>query len=214
MYVTNEFIIPFIKTFGSITFFKQERHSYLLNHFQQTFPDRSTINSKVIFSFYTQFLLTLYRRYYTLVQQLISVNIMQCCLKFTVYEISILAKQPPNWDNTTVNQLIRLIDVTIDYLSTNNLPGILLAVNYRRAFDSVCNDFIIWAFQRFGFGESFWRWVKVLTANTESCINYMGWLSEPISVESGSRRRVSILSNGLHSRPRAAGIENKIDPYH
>ena len=101
------------------------------------------------------------------------------------------------------------------FLNTNNLPGILLAVDYRRAFESVSKDFINWAFQRFGFGQSFFRWVRVLTANTESCINCMGWLSEPIRVESGINLvRVSILSNGLHSRPRAAGIENKIDPYH
>ena len=46
-------------------------------------------------------------------------------------------------------------------------------------------NFINWTFKRFGFGESFCKWLKVLTVNTESRINYMGWLSEPIKVESG-----------------------------
>ena len=87
-----------------------------------------------------------------------------------------------------VSTLLKLIDDTMDYLNTSNLPGILFAVDYLWALNSVFKDFINWEFQRFGLGKSFCRWVKVLTANTESSINYMGWLSEPISVESGIRQ--------------------------
>ena len=104
IYLTNEFIIPFIKTFGSVTIFNNRGIATFYTTFQQTFPDRSTINSKVTFPFYTQFLLlTLHRIYYTLIQQIISVNIMHFFLKFTVSGIFIRAKKPPNWDNSTVN---------------------------------------------------------------------------------------------------------------
>ena len=48
------------------------------------------------------------------------------------------------------------------------------------------------------------RWVKVLIVNTESCIKYVGWLPEPIKVESGIG-----LGIGLHSRPRTDGTQNK-----
>jgi hypothetical protein len=87
-----------------------------------------------------------------------------------------------------VSTMIRLIDDTIEMMNSTNKPGILLAVDYKRAFDSISKDFIIWAFKRFGFGDYFVRWIQVLTANTESCINYLGWLSESFPVNSGIRQ--------------------------
>jgi len=87
-----------------------------------------------------------------------------------------------------VSTMIRLIDDTVETMNLLNKPGILLAVDYRRAFDSISKDFIIWAFKRFGFGEYFVRWVHVLTTGTESCINYLGWLSESFPVDSGIRQ--------------------------
>jgi hypothetical protein len=55
--------------------------------------------------------------------------------------------------------MIRLIDDTIEMMNSTNKPGILLAVDYKRAFDSISKDFIIWAFKRFGFGDYFVRWI-------------------------------------------------------
>ena len=75
------------------------------------------------------------------------------------------------------SNMIRLIDDTIEYMNNANKPGILLALDYTRAFDSISKEYMIWAFEKFGFGQKFIRWVKVLTNNTESCINYMGWIS-------------------------------------
>ena len=84
--------------------------------------------------------------------------------------------------------IIRLIDDTIDYMNNTNQPGIILALDYSRAFDSISKDFIVWSFKKFGFGENFVKWVKVINSNTESCINYCGWLSEGFTVETGIRQ--------------------------
>lgn len=84
--------------------------------------------------------------------------------------------------------IIRLIDDVIDYMNNENKPGIILALDYSRAFDSISKDFIIWSFKKFGFGNNFTNWVKVINANTESCINYNGWISETFAVETGIRQ--------------------------
>ena len=84
--------------------------------------------------------------------------------------------------------IIRLIDDITDYIENENKPGVLLALDYSRAFDSISKDFIIWSFRKFGFGEKFIKWVEVLTKNTESCINYNGWISNTFSVETGIRQ--------------------------
>lgn len=84
--------------------------------------------------------------------------------------------------------VIRLIDDVIDYMNDTNKPGILLALDYSRAFDSISKDYILWSFKKFGFGDNFINWVKVITAKTESCINYCGWISEEFPVDSGIRQ--------------------------
>ena len=62
------------------------------------------------------------------------------------------------------------------------------ALDYKAAFDTMSKEYIVWAFKRFNFGENFVKWVDVLMKNTESCINYMAWLSQSIEVSSGIRQ--------------------------
>ena len=87
-----------------------------------------------------------------------------------------------------VSNTIRTIDDVITYLNTKNRSGILLAVDFRAAFDSISKEYITWAFKQFGFGPSFIRWVEVLMNQTKSSINYMGWISESIEMDSGIRQ--------------------------
>ena len=84
--------------------------------------------------------------------------------------------------------MIRLIDDTINYLDKSERPGLLLAFDYKAAFDTVSKEYIVWGIQAFQFWENFVKWLEVLMRNTESCINYMGWLSQSIEVSSGIRQ--------------------------
>ena len=87
-----------------------------------------------------------------------------------------------------ISTLIRLIDDTINYLDVTQKPGILIALDYKAAFDTISKEYIAWSFKRFNFGKDFVRWVEVIMKNTNSCINYMGWLSESIEINSGIRQ--------------------------
>ena len=62
------------------------------------------------------------------------------------------------------------------------------ALDYKAAFDTMSKEYIVWAFKRFNFGENFVKWVDVLMKNTESCINYIAWISQSIEVSSGIRQ--------------------------
>lgn len=122
-----------------------------------------------------------------------------------------------------VNTAIRLIDDTIDYLNITRKPGILLALDYKAAFDTISKEFIVWSFKRFNFGDKFIKWVEVLMKNTESCISYMGWLTESFSVKSGIRQgcpfspmafilALELLALRIRSDPSVKGIPLPTQP--
>ena len=66
--------------------------------------------------------------------------------------------------------------------------GALLALDYKKAFDSINKQFLVKTFNIFGFGEYFINCVDVLTSNTLSCISHSGWLSDYFEVNSGIRQ--------------------------
>ena len=61
-------------------------------------------------------------------------------------------------------------------------PGLLVTTDY---FDCISKDFMINAFQKFGFVVDFVKWVCVLMKDTKSCVSYCRWLSGFFAVESG-----------------------------
>ena len=62
-----------------------------------------------------------------------------------------------------VSTIIRTIDDAINYLNKTGKGGYLLALDYSKAFDSLSKTFLSHAFERFGFGTDFRKWVDVLT---------------------------------------------------
>ena len=87
-----------------------------------------------------------------------------------------------------ISTLLRLIDDVIDLHNTNNQAGLIVAIDPRVAFDSISKDYMFYAFDKFGFGEKFVRWVKVLFTNSENSINYLGWISGSFKLHSGIRQ--------------------------
>ena len=87
-----------------------------------------------------------------------------------------------------ISTVLRTIDDTINYLNHTGKAGYLLALDYRKAFDSLSKSYLLHVFDVFGFGPDFQRWVHILTNNSQSCINHGGWLSEPFDVNCGIRQ--------------------------
>ena len=87
-----------------------------------------------------------------------------------------------------VSANLRLIDDVIEYSRIKKQSGILLALDFSKAFDSISKEFMIIALKKFGFGKDFIRWTRVLMTNTRSRIGYNGWMSEDFDVLCGIRQ--------------------------
>ena len=49
-----------------------------------------------------------------------------------------------------------------NYAKVNNLPGIMLMIDFEKAFDSVDFRFLTATLEMFGFGEYFVNWIKII----------------------------------------------------
>ena len=116
-----------------------------------------------------------------------------------------------------ISTIIRLIDDVIEYIRVNNKSGVIVALDYSKAFDSINKKFLIETFNLAGFGPDFIQLVKTITNGTESCINYFGWLSEFFPVECGIRQGcpfsplafilgVELLAHKIRQAPNITGI--------
>ena len=62
-----------------------------------------------------------------------------------------------------------IIDI-MDYTKSQNIPGIILFIDFEKAFDSLDWDFMIKSLDAFGFGPSLKRWVETFYKNISSCV--------------------------------------------
>ena len=87
-----------------------------------------------------------------------------------------------------IASILRTTDDVINYLGNKNLPGILVGIDFAKAFDTISKTFIQNSLKHYGFGENFNKWIGTLLNETVSCINHYGWISEPFKVERGIRQ--------------------------
>ena len=69
-----------------------------------------------------------------------------------------------------IGENIRLIDSVICYAKENNIPGLLLFLDFEKAFDTIEWPFIRKTFQHFGFGSSILKWLNLFYCCPESCV--------------------------------------------
>ena len=87
-----------------------------------------------------------------------------------------------------IGENIRLIDATINYTIFKNIPGLLLFLDFEKAFYIVEWSFIQKTFRQFNFGSTIINWIKISYNSTESCILNNGWSSDFFKLERGVRQ--------------------------
>ena len=100
--------------------------------------------------------------------------------------------------------------------------GLLLLIDFHKAFDSVSFKYIDKCLQFFGFGNNFKKWINILLHNFKACINHAGNISEFFEVSRGCRQgdpiaaalfvlSIEILCIKLRSSSNVTGfkVENK-----
>ena len=87
-----------------------------------------------------------------------------------------------------IGENIRTLYDLIAHTEKNNIPGLLLLIDFEKAFDSVAWSFIHKVLDFFNFGEQFKRWISVFYKNTKSCVTVNGHLSSWFKLERGCRQ--------------------------
>ena len=107
---------------------------------------------------------------------------------------------------------IRQIQDIIDYAEEGNLEGVLLFLDYQKAFDSIEWNFMNLALEKFGFGHNFINSVKMLYKNANNSIINNGWVSNSFSVSRGIRQGcpISALLYILSAEIMAENIRNNM----
>ena len=87
-----------------------------------------------------------------------------------------------------IGENIRLIYDLLHYTEKENIPGLIMLVDFEKAFDSVSWSFIYRVLDFLNFGNNFKKWIKLFNTNIVASVNQCGFLSESFPIERGCRQ--------------------------
>ena len=87
-----------------------------------------------------------------------------------------------------IGECVRNTYDILEYAKNKRRAGLLLLIDFEKAFDSISHSFIIKCLHFFGFGLSFIKWINVILNDLSSCINHCGNISDRFKVERSCRQ--------------------------
>ena len=87
-----------------------------------------------------------------------------------------------------VGENIRTVHDVITYLHERNLSGMLLLIDFEKAFDTVKWSAIDKTLSFFNFGQSFRNWIKIIYHNVQSAVLNNGYISKFFEPTKGVRQ--------------------------
>ena len=87
-----------------------------------------------------------------------------------------------------IGENIRLIEDVMEYTKVHNIPGILIALDFKKAFDSLEWGYIMNTLDAFNFGTSIKRWISTFYSNIESAVINNGFLTNWFKPSRGVRQ--------------------------
>ena len=87
-----------------------------------------------------------------------------------------------------IGESIRTCYDTLDYAKSNNKPGLLLLVDFEKAFDSISFKFIEKCLTFFDFPPDLIKWVNLLLLDFQASINHCGNISPRFNISRGCRQ--------------------------
>ena len=128
-----------------------------------------------------------------------------------------------------IGENIRFIIDAMEYTKAHNIPGILVSLDFRKAFDSLEWPFIMRTLDAFNFGTSIKKWISTFYTNIESAALNNGFLTKWFRPSRGVRQgcplspylfilSAEIMANKLRQEPSIKGIkilgnEQKLSQY-
>ncbi|WP_419593383.1 reverse transcriptase domain-containing protein, partial [Thiolapillus sp.] len=87
-----------------------------------------------------------------------------------------------------ISENTRLLYDVIHYTEKRNVSGLLLLIDFEKAFDSVSWSFIKKTLNFLKFGPDIKKWIDIFYKNTKSCVIVNGQVSTWFSIERGCRQ--------------------------
>ena len=87
-----------------------------------------------------------------------------------------------------IGENIRLIYDILFETKKQDIPGMILSVDFEKAFDTVSWKFIEKVLDYFNFGPSIISWIKLFQNGSESCIIQNGFMSDFLRLKRGCRQ--------------------------
>ena len=93
-----------------------------------------------------------------------------------------------------IGEAIRTTYDIIEHAKNKKLAGLLLTIDFEKAYDSVSFNFIIKCLKFFNFSNDLIRWVSILLNNFKCVVNHCGNISERFDIGRGCRQGDPIAS--------------------
>ena len=87
-----------------------------------------------------------------------------------------------------IGENIRLVDATTKYPAAKNIPGLLLSLDFEKAFDTLEWSSIQKTLRHFNFGSTITNWTALFYNDIESYILNYGWSSGFFKLGRGVRQ--------------------------
>ena len=129
----------------------------------------------------------------------------------------------------SIGENVRLLNSVISYAEQQNIPGMLLFIDFEKAFNTLEWKFLEKTLRLYNFGDCLITWIRLLYADISSSIQNNGWSSEFFQLNRGIRQGsplspylfilcVEILGNAIRNCDQIKGIcvldvECKISQY-
>ncbi|KAL9970546.1 hypothetical protein ACROYT_G022944 [Oculina patagonica] len=88
----------------------------------------------------------------------------------------------------TILDAVRTIDDILEYTERKKINGLLVGIDFQKAFDSVNRNFMVEALSAFTFGPSLIHWVQTFYKNISSTVMNNGYTTTPFQVLRGVRQ--------------------------
>ena len=117
-----------------------------------------------------------------------------------------------------IGENIRLMYDLLLYTAKENIPGLIVLIDFEKAFDSISWSFIIKALEFFNFGNDIRQWIQTFYSDIKSCVISNGLYSPWFCVARGVRQGdplspylylicAEVLSIMLRQNPNIKGIK-------
>ena len=87
-----------------------------------------------------------------------------------------------------IGQNVRLLNDLLEYTDVKKIPGILLFIDFEKAFDTIEWPFIQNVLKHFNFGQVIRKWVSILYSDVESAVINGGYMTNYFKVSRGVRQ--------------------------